>query len=265
MKIKLGIVGLGLIGASILKKLYNNEDYEIYCHSNSSYNEAKNYTPFASNDIKIVQNCDIVFLCCELSKTLHYLDKLNTFLNQNTTVVDVASVKENKYPKYNFNFILSHPMAGVENSGFSAGDENLFSNSKWLIEKENEILNKVILDLEAKILKVDMEKHNFLTAQISHLPAILSSVLFDCATNEAKQIASSGFRDTTRLAMTNSSLINSMFENNQENILKAFEMLIEKMNLLKNMNKDERINLFNEIASKRAKMYDNNGKNIFKI
>jgi prephenate dehydrogenase len=65
--------------------------------------------------------------------------------------------------------------------------------------------------------------------------------------------------------MTNSDLALSMFKNNQENILKAFDNLINKLNDLKNLSDDEKISLFKALAQKRAEMYDNNGKNIFKI
>ena len=199
------------------------------------------------------------------SSNKNYRDLCELAEKENTIVVDVASVKEKKYKKYKFEFILSHPMAGSEKSGFNAADENLFVGAKWLVEKENKILEKIIKDTGAISLKFDMKKHNLACAQISHLPAILSFLLYDCASDDSKQIASSGFRDTTRLAMTNSDLVFSMFKNNEENILKTFDLLTKKLNRLKNLSDNERIKLFEAIAQNRAKMYDKNGKNIFKI
>jgi len=256
---------LGLIGSSMLKKLSMLGDYQIFCYSKSSFKKAQEYTKNSSDNIEIVKDCHIVFVCSKLSETLSYLDKLNNILDKSTIVVDVASVKEENYPKYNFDFILSHPMAGTEKSGFSAGYPELFKGSKWLIEKENDILNKIIFDLEAIPLKINMSKHNFLTAQISHLPTVLSFLLFDCTCDDSKMIAASGFRDTTRLAMTNYDLVESMFKNNNHNVLKAFDLLVEKMNFLKNLNEDERIKLFQDIAIKRVEMYDSDGKNVFKM
>ena len=262
---KIGIIGLGLIGSSLLRAL-SEKNYELYCVSNSSYKQAKKYCKFASDDIKIVQNCDMVFVCSSISQTLKTLDELNKFLTKNTVVIDVASIKKDLLnKKYNFEFILSHPMAGSEKTGFKAGDKDLFVGAKWLVEKENKLLSKIIKEVGAKEIKVDMKKHDELTAQISHLPAVLSFLLFDLVTDEAKVIASSGFRDTTRLAMTNSDLLFSMFENNKDNVLKQFDRMVEKLNCLKNMSDDEKIKLFEAAAEKRAKMYDKNGKNIFKI
>lgn len=261
-KIKVGIIGLGLIGASVLKGLSSKKEYEITCITKSSIKESKKYAKFVSDDILDIKNCEILFVCTALSKTVETLEKLNEFLPKKTVVVDVASVKKDLLDKkYNFNFILSHPMAGSEKSGFSASDKNLFKGAKWLVEKKNKKLEKIIKDLGAIELKIDMKKHDYLCAQISHLPTILSFALFDCTKDESKKIASSGFRDTTRLAMTNSDLALGMFEN-KENIIKAFDSLIEKFNYLKNLSDDEKIEVFNAIKLNRSKMYDKNGKNI---
>ena len=116
----------------------------------------------------------------------------------------------------------------------------------------------------AKELLIDMKEHDKLTAQISHLPTILSFLLFDSVDDKAKLIASSGFRDMTRLALSNSDLVLNMFKN-EENILKYFDIIIKKTNELKNMSDKEKIEYFKEISQKRNKMYDKSGKNIFNV
>ena len=176
---KIGIVGLGLIGGSILKKLSQNKNYEIFTVSNSSSKEALKYTKNSSNNIKTIKACDIIFVCSSASKTLETFEELNTFLDKTNLVVDVTSFKNNLLNKtFNFNFISSHPMAGTENSGFCASFEELFYGAKWLIEKENELLEKIIIDLGATPLKINMDNHDDLCAQISHLPTLLSFLLF---------------------------------------------------------------------------------------
>ncbi len=271
--IKIGIIGLGLIGASILKKLYNNCQYEIFCCSKSSFENALNYTKNSALNLEIVKGCDVVFVCSKISKTLEILEKLNSFLDKKTIVLDVSSIKKGLLnQKYNFNFVLSHPMAGSEKNGFEAGDVELFKGAKWLIDKKfsnesakSEIIEKIIKDLGAIPFWIDMKDHDNFCAQISHLPTILSFLLFDLATNEAKQIASSGFRDCTRLAMSESDMVLNMLNLNEENILNLFDKLQEKLIYLKNLSNSEKIKIFKEIAANRQKMYDVNGKNIFKI
>ncbi len=263
--LKIGIAGLGLIGSSLLRVLYK-KGYKILSYSASSYKKAKEFSLNADDKLEVLKDADVVFVCSTIEKTPEILDKLNDILKKDTIVTDACSVKKgllNK--KYNFNFILSHPMAGNEKSGFDAGDDGLFLKAKWLIEKNNPTLEEIIKDTGAVPLVVDMKKHDRLCAEISHLPAILSFLIFNSASNEAKQIASSGFRDMTRLAQTNSSLAINMFNNNLDNITEIFKTLENKLNDLKNMTDDEKIKLFKETALKRAKMYDSDGKNIFKI
>ena len=190
---------------------------------------------------------------------------MNNILDKDTIVADVTSIKKDLLnKKFDFTFILSHPMAGTEKSGFSAGFKELFVGAKWLIEKNNEILNKIILLLGAKPVLVDMNIHDELTAEISHLPTVLAFLLFDCAKDEAKLIASSGFRDMTRLSMSNSDLVLNMLKN-KENILKYFDIIKEKLEKIFTMSDKEVVEYLNNISVERKKMYDENGKNIFKI
>ncbi|MBQ8476324.1 prephenate dehydrogenase/arogenate dehydrogenase family protein [bacterium] len=261
-KLKIGIVSLGLIGSSILKALYKK--YDFYCYSASLPKSAFEYTKNVSNNLEIVKDCEIVFVCSPISNTLEMLEKLNNIVRNDCIVADCASSKSkllNK--KFNFNFILSHPMAGCEKTGFLAGRADLFKGAKWLIEKNNDILEKIINELEARAIVVDMNCHDYMCAQISHLPMLLAYSLFYCADDNSKIIASSGFRDMTRLA-SNPKMSADMLEYNRENIEKALSNMIDKLNYLKNLSYDEKIKLFEELASKRTKMYDKEGHNIFK-
>ena len=265
-KIKIGIVSLGLIGGSILKGLYKNKDYELFCCSKGSFEEAKKYCTYASDDINIVKDCDIVFVCSPISKTLSMLEKLDKIVKKETIVADVASVKgELSDKKFNFDFILSHPMAGSEKSGFSASCADLFKSAKWLIQKNNPILEKIIADLGAVALKIDMNKHDYMCAQISHMPTILSYLIFENASDNALELASSGFRDMTRLACGDLTLAIDMLKYNEKNILKSLDDLKEKIEKLKSLDENKKEELFKDITKKRTKMYDNNGKNIFTI
>ncbi|MBR1617489.1 prephenate dehydrogenase [bacterium] len=260
-KTKVGIVSLGLIGGSILKGLW--QKYEMFCYSTSSPENAFKYTKNISNNLDILKNCDIVFVCSPISKTLEILNKLNSIVNSNCVVCDCASVKGDLINQnFNYNFILSHPMAGKETSGFDEAEKDLFYKAKWLFEKENPLLLRLISDLGAIPLKIDMKEHDFMCAQISHLPTILACALFNCTENSSKKLASSGFRDMTRLASTNSTLSFDMLKYNKKNILLAFDNLIKEFDNLKKLNDSEKINLLQNIASKRARMYDDNGKNI---
>jgi len=262
---KVGIIGLGLIGGSILKGL-SQLDYELYVVSKSSYQDAKSFTFHSSNLIEDISECDIVFVCCEMSKAKGVLKRLQNIVKKDTIVCDVCSLKGFLEDNYSFNYIGTHPMAGTENSGFEASFATLFEGAKWVITKKNETVEKIIKELGATPVLMDAKTHDKAVSMISHLPMLISCALFYSAkTNEEKILASSGFRDTTRLAMTNENLLNSMHELNQENIEKALDLMLEKLNNLKKLSLDEKIELFKGTALKRKQMYDDLGKNKFKI
>ena len=95
---KIGVVGLGLIGGSIFKAL--NTKYDVVGVSSSV--QEKN----VSKDYRTIKDCDIVFVCSPMNAVLEVLDRLDSILTSSTIVTDVCSLKgivSNK--KYNFKFI----------------------------------------------------------------------------------------------------------------------------------------------------------------
>lgn len=260
---KVGVIGLGLIGGSILKAL-SGFDFELFAVSKSSYKKALEYTKNASDDMNLVKNCDVVFVCSEMKNTLETLEKLNNIVGEKTIVADVSSVKSFLKDKtFNYNFISSHPMAGKEKTGFEASSSDLFENAYWIIEKENEILKDLILKMKAKPIVVNLDEHDKATALISHLPLITSIALFNLAKENdlAMKLASSGFRDMTRLSAGSPDMTFDIFKYNFENIEAGIEALNTEFARLKNMDDSEKMELFKNIQAKRLEMYDENGKN----
>ena len=261
-KLKVGVLGLGLIGGSILKALHSTGKYFLYAVSKSSYKKAESFADVASCDINLLAECDVVFVCSKMNETNEKLYELNSILKKETIVADVCSIKNFLPNNLNYNFISSHPMAGTEFTGFENSFKELFYNAKWIIEKNNPILEELILDMKAKPILLERKKQDEITAKISHLPMLIAFALFDSTENEDRIIASSGFRDMTRLALTNPDMAFDMLHFNKENILAAYKKLLLKFEELKNSDEENFKNKVRQIAEKRQKMYDKNGKNI---
>ena len=227
---KVGIIGLGLIGGSIFKDL--SKSYEVVAVSQSQNGE----NIYKSYDV--LKDCDIVFVCTAMNKILSVLDELEAVLNSETIVVDVCSLKsfvsQKKRP---YNFIPSHPMAGTENKGFESSLEGLFKGKKWVITKpENELndggkLIQVIKYLGADIVYTTAQKHDEAAALISHMPMVIAQGLMLCAKDNplALEIASSGFRDMTRLALSNEEMACDMVSMNHKNIEQAILKLYKSI------------------------------------
>lgn len=248
---KIGIIGLGLIGGSIFKDLKKLE-YEVIAVSNSQKGENiyKNY--------EVLKTCNLIFVCSAMNKTLDILDKLEEIVPDDTVVTDVCSLKQFVcQKKRSYKFVPSHPMAGTEKQGFENSLEGLFKGAKWIITPifgQDESLVEIINQLGAKPVITTPEKHDEAVALISHMPMVISQALFKTASeNElALEIAASGFRDMTRLAMSNTEMANDMVLMNADNIQMSILKLYKSIGDLTNSNYLEQIN---EIKSNRQSMF----------
>ncbi|MBR1942889.1 prephenate dehydrogenase/arogenate dehydrogenase family protein [bacterium] len=254
---KIGIVGLGLIGGSIFKAL--GEFHEVVGISQSQKGLQKNIT----DDFSALKNCDIVFVAVHMNKTLTVLEQLNEFLDENTVVADVCSLKEFLADKtFNFNFVPTHPMAGTEKTGFENSFKELFEGAKWVICKKPcpENLKKVIEQTGAEIIYASPKEHDEAAALISHMPMVIAQAIFKSAegNNLALKLASSGFRDMTRLAISNEEMAQDMVNMNYNNIQNAILKLYASVgDLIKNDYRNE----ICDIKKHRLEMYKD-GKNI---
>ncbi len=233
---RIGVIGLGLIGGSIFKNLLEGKKHDVIGISRSvnEFNVTKDY-----NNLK---GCDLVFICTPMNVTLEILDKLNDILDEKTVVTDVCSLKEFVSKKsYKYKFIPSHPMAGTEHQGWDYAFPDLFEGAVWAVTPKNdtdmkdfELLKSVIAELGAETVLTTPQEHDKAVALISHAPMLVAQALCkNIEDNElAQKLAASGFRDTTRLAMSNVEMANDMVVMNKENIKDVVNMLnsnIEKL------------------------------------
>lgn len=247
---KIGIIGLGLIGGSLFKDL--QKDYDVIAVSQSQ-NGDRIY-----KDYEILKDRDIIFVCTPMNKTLKVLDDLEDILPQTATVTDVCSLKEFVCKKQRpYNFIPSHPMAGTEHKGFENSFEGLFKGAKWVITpisprphrereqlyEQGEVTNageglllSIINHLGATPVFTTAEEHDKAVAMISHMPMVIAQALVLAAKDNplAMEIASSGFRDTTRLALSNEEMACDMVSMNSKNIEQAILKLYKSVGELTN-------------------------------
>lgn len=257
---KIGVIGLGLIGGSIFKNLETQSKYEVVGVSRSVIGEN------IYKEYSVLKDCEIVFVCTPMSVTLNVLDKLEEFLNENTIVTDVCSLKGFvSKKKYKYNFIPSHPMAGTENSGWNSSFPELFKGAKWVItpsegqiegqiEEKQDKLEAVIKDLGASVVITTPEEHDKAVALISHMPMVVAQALCENIKGNklAQVLASSGFRDTTRLALSNTQMATDMVNMNGANIKAGLQSLQECLENLLNENYAEKIE---DIKAFRKSLY----------
>ena len=248
---KIGIVGLGLIGGSIFKDLISlGYDVVAVSKSQTGNNIYKEYD--------ILRDCNLVFVCSAMNKTLDILDVLENYLSPETVVTDVCSLKQFVCQKDRpYKFVPSHPMAGTEHKGFESSFEGLFKGAKWVItpvfDNSSELI-EIIEKLGAIPVVTTPEKHDEAVALISHMPMVIAQAIFKTAQDNdlALEIAASGFRDMTRLAMSNTEMANDMVQMNSENIQMSLLKLYKTIGDLTN---SDYLGQIEEIKSNRQLMF----------
>lgn len=250
---KIGIIGLGLIGGSLFKDLKKSYDVIAVSNSQSGKNIYKSYD--------VLKDRDIVFVCTPMNKTLKVLDELENILPPETTVTDVCSLKEFVCKKKRpYNFIPSHPMAGTEHKGYENSFEGLFKGAKWVIIGRQEdkkaggqaLLIEIINYVGAKPVFMTAQEHDEAAAMISHMPMVIAQALMLAAKDNplALEIASSGFRDMTRLALSNEEMACDMVSMNHKNIEQAILKLYKAVGDLTNGDYPKTIEEIKQIRSK---------------
>ncbi len=273
---KIAVIGLGLIGTSLLKAL-QNKGYELYGISRNPDTIKKaleqNLVSKASSDLELIRSADVIFIATPIETIIKTIDSIKPNINRDTIVADLAGVKGFVLDYIHnldtrLNFIGLHPMAGTENKGFDSAVEGLFEDSKWAVVPSNfakresiDFIVNLIRQIGATPVFTDAKSHDRAVAMISHLPLILAQSLFMSASDKLeKNLAASGFRDMTRLAMTNSDIAHDMVKFNKANILECLtELDFTAKNLLKNYQNTD----IEKIAVQRRKMYSEEGKNLY--
>lgn len=227
---KVGIIGLGLIGGSIAKRLKAN-GCEVYTVKSKSLDveRAKKWVKkvFSALD-ELVQEIDLLVIATPLSQIIPIAKKIKA--TRPLLIVDVGSVKEQivkefcKLTRKNVEFFSTHPMAGSEKKGFEASDADLFEKAPWIVtphRKNRTSLDAWIRSLGAKPISMSAKEHDEKMALISHLPTLISILLLKFAKIQdpkSLRIAGPGFKSMTRLALGNQELIKDFFKSNAKNI-----------------------------------------------
>jgi len=267
---KIGIVGLGLIGGSLGLKL-QSLNHTIYGIANNELNEKKakekKLANFVSCDLSLLKKCELIILALPIKDLIIPSRRLVASIPQETIVTDVGSVKEpivNTWENLHPLFIGSHPMAGTEKKGVDSGFEGLFKNAKWIItptqnSDSNAVrtISKLIKSMDCEICKATPKEHDEAVSLISHLPIFLASTLIETAYTKnnpalldlTQKLAATGFADTSRVGGGNEKLGLDLAMNNQINVLNAINNFKNKLKTMESLIKEKNWELLSKKLS----------------
>jgi arogenate dehydrogenase (NADP+) len=253
--LQIGIVGLGLIGGSLGLDLLQCGHQLHGVSQNKQTCEAaiaREAVHTASTDLRSLADfpVEVIFLCTPIPLILPTLAQLAQWLPASVLITDVASIKgslvtaaASLWP----NFVGGHPMAGTEAQGIQAAVRHLFRDRPYVLTPERdtstasiEQLSQLIEDLQARVILADPFTHDQAVAWISHLPVMISASLIAACSHEsqlevlrlAQKIASSGFRDTSRVGGGNPDLGTAMAQHNQQALLQSLNTYRQELEQL---------------------------------
>jgi len=246
---KITIIGCGLIGSSILRNINNNEISKSITVFDKSKNvvetiKKENLCSNIAKDIQsAVKDSDLIILAIPLSSYKEVLLSSKDAFKKDVLITDTGSVKKEVNKVFenlnltNISWIASHPIAGTEESGPSAGFKDLFKD-RWTIVCDNKNSNKDKVEklkkfwefLGSKVKLMSIEEHDHILALTSHLPhAVAYNIVKTAINNDEKfrneiiKYSAGGLRDFTRIASSDPLMWRDIFIDNSENIIKILD------------------------------------------
>lgn len=250
---KIGIVGLGLIGGSLgldFKRLGHTVIGIARRPETCVAAIQRGAVDKASTALADLSDTDIIFLCTPIPAIAPTVAALVPHLSAATVLTDVGSVKgavvEAIAPLWP-NFVGGHPMAGKTEVGITVAEPYLFAQRAYVITPTEQTpaaaisrLTELARSLDAAVFTCTPAVHDRAVAWISHLPVMVSGTLIQACLQEAdpevralaEQFASSGFRDTSRVGGGHPDLGLLMARHNRDNILRSLTLYQQELQTL---------------------------------
>lgn len=245
---KIGIVGLGLIGGSLALTLKKRTQHEVFGYdvNASTMERAQAAHAFdATFDPSSLDRCDVVLVAIPPVACKTFLIEHAHRIAAGTLVVDCCGVKrsicklmEDLARIYRFHFIGGHPMAGRECSGFESATSDLFARASMLLTPFQGEDPAVIARAEslfaemgfARVIVTTPEKHDEIIALTSQLAHVVSNAYVKSArAQEHRGFSAGSFADLTRVAKLDERLWAELFLDNRDYLVREIDDLLDAL------------------------------------
>ena len=198
------------------------------------------------NPLRAVKGAKVVVIATPIRTIEDVMKLIAPELEEGCVVTDTGSTKvsvlqwaEEHLPS-SVSFVGGHPMAGKEMSGPDAAQADLFQGATYcLMPARNtgqDALGSVVAMVEAMGAKpyfIDPVEHDSFVGAVSHLPMILSTVLTRLTSGspswpEIARLASSGYRDVSRLAAQEPTMNRDICLTNQDGLTHWIDEFIKE-------------------------------------
>lgn len=276
---RITIIGVGLIGGSVglaIKKRHLAKEVIGVFRRASTLRKALKHKSIDKATMSVkegVEGADLIILATPVSLIPTLAREAIRHAKKGAVITDVGSAKKLIVEKIEkaigrskrVFFVGSHPMAGSEHAGVEFARGDLLKDSPCIVTKTNrtdkQALKKIVnfwRALGAKVEIMTPAGHDKSVALISHLPHIVAFSLAGAVPVKELIYAAEGFKDTTRVALSDGRLWADIFVSNRKEIISAaasFEKYYKKIiKALSKNNYPEVVRLLQEAKSKRSKL-----------
>ena len=260
--LKVGILGLGLIGGSIAKSLKCSSKEVVIAGFDTNRQNANFALENQLIDCLITEiteenmDQDLVIVAVPISELEDIFSQLSK-IKKTFIITDVCSVKEpvieiaKQLLKDKLSdFVPGHPISGLELSGPENSEDNLFQDSPVLLTPLEEtgkyaikLVIKIWENIGAKPLITDALSHDKFLAATSHIPHVLAYMAMNTVqTLEVEELGyfiGGSFRDLTRVAESSPALWGDIFLNNKKNIIDMCQVFMNNLSSFQTMLENE--------------------------
>lgn len=248
---RVAIVGLGLMGGSLALALRGRCRTLIGADSDAETLAEARARGVVDETVAFgpaLGRADLVVLATPVRTLVAQLADLPRPGARQPVVMDLGStkaevVKAMRAAPEGWQALGGHPMCGKETGGLANAEADLFRGRTFVLcplERTSPATLALGCDLAeavgAQPLVLDAERHDALAALVSHLPytaaAALMRTVLAAGDPTAWQMAASGFRDTTRLAGSDLTMITDILLTNRTAALAAltaYQMELDKL------------------------------------
>ena len=254
---KVGIIGVGLIGGSLaLSAREHIPDVEIFGSNRSEVNLQKSLDLGLINfrlEDALIKQMDVILLTIPVDVAMDRLVDLLDEVNDNALIIDFGSTKAAICQQVALHskrgqFLATHPIAGTEYSGPAAALPDLFQDKIQilcetqktrpdLLEWAQDWFKKIGMNLR----EMDPVEHDQHITYVSHLSHISSYMLGKTVMEKEKDqsaifdMAGSGFSSTVRLAKSSPEMWMPIFKQNKHNVIETLDEYISNMEYFKSL------------------------------
>lgn len=245
---KVGIVGLGLIGGSMAKSIKARTGHTVYgIDLNGETMTLARMCGAIDGALtaETLPQCDLLLIAIRPRAAIDWVAAHAGEIAKTAIVVDLCGVKrvvvEGIAPiaeSHGFAYIGGHPMAGRERGGFTSATDDLYAGASMILTPDRrtdmqllETLKTFFLDIGfAGLTFSDPEEHDRIIAFTSQLAHITSSAYVKSPEAQRRRGFSAGsFQDMTRVARLDEDMWTELFLDDADYLTKELGVLVEHL------------------------------------